>query len=222
MQENERKKELMRRLGQAPVVPLVQAEQPAIAVATARALLAGGLSVIEVVLRTDEALACLGEVAHKLPGAMVGAGTVLTAEQANAALESGAEFIVSPGLDANVVKVAQGAGVPVFPGIATATELQQAWNLGLDVVKFFPAELTGGTAMLKALSAVFRQVKFMPTGGVSAQNLAEYLALPAVIACGGSWFTPADVIAGGDYAEVTRLAQESLNIAGRARKISYV
>ena len=222
MQENERKKELMRRLGQAPVVPLVQAERPEIAVATARALLAGGLSVIEVVLRTDEALACLGEVAHKLPGAMVGAGTVLTAEQANAALESGAEFIVSPGLDANVVKVAQGAGVPVFPGIATATELQQAWNLGLDVVKFFPAELTGGTAMLKALSAVFRQVKFMPTGGVSAQNLAEYLALPAVIACGGSWFTPADVIAGGDYAEVTRLAQESLNIAGRARKFSYV
>ena len=222
MQENERKKELIRRLGQAPVVPLVQAEQPAIAVATARALLAGGLSVIEVVLRTDEALACLGEVARTLPGAMVGAGTVLTAEQANAALESGAEFIVSPGLDANVVKVAQSAGVPVFPGIATATELQQAWNLGLDVVKFFPAELTGGTAMLKALSAVFRQVKFMPTGGISAQNLAEYLALPAVIACGGSWFTPAAVIAGGDYAEVTRLAQESLNIAGRARKISYV
>jgi 2-dehydro-3-deoxyphosphogluconate aldolase/(4S)-4-hydroxy-2-oxoglutarate aldolase len=217
MQENDPKNELMRRLEQAPVVPLVQAERPEVAVATARALLAGGLSVIEVVMRTDEALTCLGEIARKLPEAIVGAGTVLTAEQANAALESGAEFIVSPGLDAKVVKVAQDAGVPVFPGIATATELQQAWNLGLDVVKFFPAELAGGTAMLKALSAVFRKVKFMPTGGVSVQNLADYLTLPAVIACGGSWLTPTSAITAGDYATVTRLATEARAIADQAR-----
>lgn len=209
--------ELIRRLQRAPVVPLVQAEEAPVAVATAKALVAGGLSVIEVVLRTDAALTCLGEIAEKVPGAIVGAGTVLTAAQARAALDSGAEFIVSPGLDADVVRIARDAGVPVFPGIATATELQMAWNLGLEVVKFFPAGLAGGTAMLNALSAVFRKVKFMPTGGVSAQNLPDYLALPAVIACGGSWLTPAAAIARGDYAEVTRLAAESLIIAGQAR-----
>ncbi|MGH8034366.1 MAG: bifunctional 4-hydroxy-2-oxoglutarate aldolase/2-dehydro-3-deoxy-phosphogluconate aldolase [Lysobacterales bacterium] len=217
MTEHNMREELTRRLQKAPIVPLVQADNPTVAVATAKALVAGGLSVIEVLLRTDAALTCLSEIAEKVPGAIVGAGTVLTAEQARVALRSGAKFIVSPGLNAEVVKVARASGVPVFPGIATATELQMAWNLGLDVVKFFPAGLAGGTAMLNALGAVFRNVKFMPTGGISAQNLAEYLALPAVIACGGSWLTPAAVIARGDYTEVSRLAEESLIIAGTAR-----
>jgi len=210
---------LTARLDRAPVVPLVQADKPEAAVASARALLAGGLGVIEVVLRTDRALVCLQQVVDSVPGAIVGAGTVLNADQARAAIDAGAAFIVSPGLDEAVVHVAQAADLPVFPGIATATELQRAWNLGLDTVKFFPASLAGGTAMLKALAAVFRGVRFMPTGGVSAANLAEYLAVPAVFACGGSWLTPAAEIKAGNYAAITLLAQEALAIAIEARKI---
>ena len=209
---------LTERLGRAPVVPLIQAEKPDVAAAIAQALQAGGLDVVEVVLRSDHAIACLQRVAESLPEATVGAGTVLTADQARAAIDAGAAFIVSPGLDEGVVQVAQGAGLPVFPGIATATELQRAWNLGLDTVKFFPAGLAGGTAMLKTLGAVFRGVRFMPTGGVSAANLAEYLAIPAVIACGGSWLTPAAKVKSGNYAAITRLAEQALAIAARARE----
>lgn len=208
---------LTQRLETAPVVPLVQADDQATAIATTEALLAGGLSVVEVVLRTDKALSCLEAAAHRVATAIVGAGTVLTANQAKSVVAAGAAFIVSPGLDEGVVKVAQQAGIPVFPGIATASELQQAWNLGLDVVKFFPAGLSGGTAMLKALSAVFRNMRFMPTGGVSAGNLAEYLAVPSVIACGGSWLTPAAEIQAKNYQAVTGLAKEALVIAAQVR-----
>lgn len=209
-------KTLSEHFEQAPIVPLVQAEDEATAVATVRALLAGGLEVIEVVLRTERALACLATVVREFPEAVVGAGTVLTPDQARAAIDAGAAFLVSPGLEQQVVRLGQEAALPVFPGIATATELQHAWNLGLDTVKFFPAGLAGGTAMLKALASVFRGVRFMPTGGVSASNLAEYLALPQVVACGGSWLTPASVIAAGDYGEITRLADRAREIAVRA------
>jgi 2-dehydro-3-deoxyphosphogluconate aldolase/(4S)-4-hydroxy-2-oxoglutarate aldolase len=212
------KESLTDRLHQAPVVPLIQADEPGLAIASAKALHAGGLGVIEVVLRSDQALACLGAVIEAIPEAIVGAGTVLTAGQASSVIDAGAAFIVSPGLDEAVVRVAQNAGLPVFPGIATATELQHAWNLGLDVVKFFPAGLAGGTAMLKALGAVFRGVRFMPTGGVAAANLADYLAVPSVIACGGSWLTPADEVRAGNFEAVTRLAQEALAIAASVRK----
>ena len=210
---------LTNRLARAPVIPLIQADTPEVAVASAQALLDGGLGVIEVVLRSDEAITCLQHVVKHVPTAIVGAGTVLSADQARAAVDAGAAFIVSPGLDEGVVQVTQGAGLPVFPGIATATELQRAWNLGLDTVKFFPTGLAGGSAMLKALAAVFRGIRFMPTGGVSAANLAEYLAVPSVIACGGSWLTPAEVIKTGNYAAITRLAQEALAIAASVREL---
>lgn len=209
---------LTERLQRAPVVPLIQGDDPGVASATVEALMAGGLGVIEVVLRTDEAMAILKHLARSVPAAAVGAGTVLTAAQAREAVDAGAAFIVSPGLEPGVVHVAQEAGLPVFPGVATATELQNAWNLGLREVKFFPANLSGGTPMLKALSAVFRGVRFMPTGGISAANLAEYLVLPEVLACGGSWLTPASAIAADDYAAVTRLASEALLIASVVRK----
>ena len=197
----------------APVVPLVQADDPAVAVQISRALAAGGLTVAEVVLRTDRALECLQAVADEVPEMIAGAGTVLTADQANAAVDAGAKFIVSPGLDDGVVATAKERGVPVYPGIVTPGELQHAHNLGLDVVKFFPASLAGGVPMLKALSSVFRHMRFMPTGGVSPGNLAEYLAVPAVLACGGSWLTPAAAIAAGDYEQITKLAREALAIA---------
>ena len=201
------------RLKAAPIVPLIQAENAATATATVEALLKGGLTVIEVVLRTNGAMASLREVVQAFPQAIVGAGTVLTADQAREVIDAGATFIVSPGLDEQVVKISTAASLPVFPGIATATELQRAWNLGLRTVKFFPAEQAGGPGMVKALASVFRGVRIMPTGGISAGNLGRYLAIPEVIACGGSWLTPAVAIASGDYAEVTRLAREALAVA---------
>jgi len=204
-------------LQSVPVVPLIQADDPEIAVLISRALAAGGLTVAEVVFRTDRALECLHAVAEQVPEMVAGAGTVLSAAQAEAAVAAGAQFIVSPGLDDGVVAVARNRGVPVYPGIVTPTELQHAFNLGLDVVKFFPASISGGIPALKALSSVFRKMRFMPTGGISPGNLAEYLAVPAVLACGGSWLTPADAIATGDYAQITRLAQEAVEIASNAR-----
>jgi 2-dehydro-3-deoxyphosphogluconate aldolase/(4S)-4-hydroxy-2-oxoglutarate aldolase len=205
--------EISSRLSKAPVVPLVQADKPDLAIQITNALVDGGLSVIEVVLRTDAALKCLEEVAKACPGAIVGAGTVLTEAQARAVVDAGAKFIVSPGLDDAVVGVAKEHGLPVFPGVATATEAQRAWNLGLRQVKFVPASLAGGTAMLSALGSVFRGMQFMPTGGVSAKNLSEFLAIPSVIACGGSWLTPADAIASGDFNRITQLASEAITIA---------
>lgn len=200
-----------------PVVPLVQADDPAIAVQTSRALAAGGLQVAEVVFRTDRALECLKAVAEEVPEMVAGAGTVLSAEQAKAALDNGAKFIVSPGLDDGVVGVAQERGVPVYPGTMTPSEVQHAFNLGLDTVKFFPASIAGGVPALKALASVFRTMKFMPTGGVSPGNLADFLAIPAVLACGGSWLTPKDAIAAGDFDAITKLAAEAVAIAGEAR-----
>ena len=204
-------------LSNNPVVPLVQADDPAIAVETSRALAAGGLKVAEVVFRTDRALECLQAVANEVPEMIAGAGTVLSADQANAALDHGAKFIVSPGLDEGVVGVAKERGVPVYPGTMTPSEVQRAFNLGLDTVKFFPASIAGGIPALKALASVFRTMKFMPTGGVSPSNLADFLAIPAVLACGGSWLTPADKIAAGDYDAITQLAAEAVAIAQRAR-----
>jgi 2-dehydro-3-deoxyphosphogluconate aldolase/(4S)-4-hydroxy-2-oxoglutarate aldolase len=204
-------------LQETGIVPLIQAENPEVAIRISEALLAGGLPVIEVVLRTDDALRCLEAVRNSVSGATVGAGTVLTRSQAEAAVSAGARFIVSPGLDDDVIKAAQAHGLPVFPGVATASEVQHAFNLRLRTVKFFPAAVAGGAAMIKALSAAFREMRFMPTGGVSAANLAEYLALPSVVACGGSWLTPPDAIKAGDYGRITSLAAEAIAIASSAR-----
>ena len=209
--------DITKTLESAPVVPLVQADDPAIAVKTSRALAAGGLSVVEVVFRTDRALECLKAVAAEVPEMIAGAGTVLSASQAEAAFDAGAHFIVSPGLDDGVVAIAKEHGAPVYPGIFTPGELQHAHNLGLDVVKFFPASIAGGIPAIKALSSVFRTMRFMPTGGISPGNLADYLSVPAVLACGGSWLTPADAIASDNYDKITTLAEEALQIAAQAK-----
>lgn len=211
------KSEFDRLLRQAPLIALVQADDADTAVRTSRALVAGGITMIEVLFRTDAALDCLAAVSRKVPDAVAGAGTVLSAAQAEAALDAGAKFIVSPGLDEEVVSVARSAGAPVYPGVCTATELQRAYNLGLDTVKFFPASAAGGVPALKALSSVFRTMRFIPTGGVSPANLAEFLAIPAVLACGGSWLTPASVIQQGDFEGVSKLAREAVSISDQAR-----
>ena len=211
------RRQIEERLSRTPIVPLVQSDDPDVAVRITEALVKGGLTVVEVVLRTEKALQCITAIKKACPAAIVGAGTVLSGQQALAALDAGATFLVSPGLEEAVINVANTHKVPIFPGVATATEAQRAWNLGLRSVKVFPAGIAGGPAMLIALGSVFREMKFMPTGGVSAENLAEYLAVPSVFACGGSWLTPADTIASGNFEKITELAREAVRLAGLAR-----
>ncbi len=207
------KGDILTQLQESSVVPLVQSDDPAEAIAIARALLEGGMQVLEVVLRSARGMDCLEAVAREFPDVWVGAGTVLSAEQGAEVIQRGAKFVVSPGLNADLVDCVQSNGLMIFPGIATASELQAAWNMGLRAVKFFPSSLAGGVKMISALASVFRDVQFMPTGGISASNLGEHLALPSVIACGGSWITPAEEINAGDYETITKLAQEALMIA---------
>ena len=202
-------------LAETPVVPVVVLEDAANAVPVARALVAGGVSVIEVTMRTAAAADAIAAISAEVPEAHVGAGTVLSAHQAEDIIKAGARFIVSPGLQDDVVAVANERSAPIIPGVATATETQRAWNMGLRLLKFFPAGQAGGVAMIKALSAVFRDVEFMPTGGVSTNNLAEYLAVPSVLACGGSWLTPTDAIREGNFQKITQLAAEAVRLANQ-------
>lgn len=209
--------ELTVRLQNAPVVPLIGADDLDVAVRTAEALRDGGLTVIEVVLRSDAAQQCMEAIIERVDGVIVGAGTVLTVEQAKSVRASGAQFIVCPGLVDEIAEYCTAEDIPLYPGTMTAGEVQRAYALGLRAVKFFPASLAGGVPMLKAFGSVFREMVFMPTGGISAANLGEYLALDHVIACGGSWLTPNDAIAAGDYAQITQLAREAVEIASAAR-----
>lgn len=199
------------------MIPLIQADNAPTAVRTARALAAAGMTHLEIVQRTRASLECLAAVAGELPSVVTGAGTVLTPAAAEACIARGARFIVSPGLDEGIVAAARQRGIDVLPGIMTPTELQRAHNLGLGLVKFFPAATAGGVAALKALAAVFPAMRFIPTGGISATNLADYLSLPAVAACAGSWMTPPDTHRGRDYARIEALAAEALAIAAGLR-----
>lgn len=207
----------MASLDKTPVIPLIQAEDTEVALKTADALKTGGLTTLEVVWRTDAAMDCMEAIISDVPGVFVGAGTVLTKGQAEEAIRRGAQFIVSPGLNPEVVAVCQSANIDVYPGIVTPSEAQLAWTLGLKTVKFFPAELSGGVPMLKALSSVVRDMKFMPTGGVKASNLQDFLALPSVVACGGSWLTPKSEIEAENYDAITALAQEALALANETK-----
>jgi 2-dehydro-3-deoxyphosphogluconate aldolase/(4S)-4-hydroxy-2-oxoglutarate aldolase len=174
-----------------PVIPVIVLKQVADAAPVAEALIEGGIPIFEITLRTEAGLPSIEAVAKKFPDALTGAGTVLNEAQARQAIDAGSRFIVSPGWDDGVVETAQAAGIPVVPGVATASEVQRAYNRGLRVLKLFPAGIAGGIPMLKALSSVYSEVGFVPTGGVSADNLADFLALPNVKAVGGSWLTPA-------------------------------
>jgi len=204
-------------LEKTPVVPVVVIEDADRAVPVAQALVAGGLPIIEVTMRTAAATDAIAAIAAEVADAHVGAGTVLSSEHAKTIVAAGAKYIVSPGLHEDVVSTAKNLSVPIIPGVATATEAQQAWNMGLRILKFFPAGQAGGPAMIKALVAVFRDVVFMPTGGVSTANLKDYLQMPAVLACGGSWLTPKDAIENGDYDRITELAAEAVEIAKQVR-----
>lgn len=204
-------------VGAVRVIPVVEIPRPEDAVPLARALAEAGLPCAEITFRTAGAADAIAAIAAEVPDFLVGAGTVLTLEQAEEALTAGAAFLVSPGLDAGLVRFAQHRGVPLLPGVCTPTEIMAALALGVSVVKLFPAEASGGVGYLKAVSAAFRQVRFVPTGGIGPGNLAAYLALPQVAACGGSWMVARQLIAAGDYDRIRELTAEAMAVAAAAR-----
>ena len=191
-----------------PVIPVIVLQRVQDAVPMAEALLAGGVKVMEVTLRTAVALQCIEAIARALPEAVVGAGTVRSAADAKAALDAGSRFAVSPGYTAEVGQACRQLGLPLLPGVATASEVMAASADGLGFLKFFPAVQAGGLAMLKALAGPFPDIVFCPTGGISIETAPQFLALGNVKVCGGSWLTPADAVAAGDWARITRLARE--------------
>ena len=194
------------------LVPVIVIEDAGAAPRLAEALVAGGLRVAEVTFRTAGAQAALAAIAAD-QRLLVGAGTVVRPEQVDQAVAAGARYIVSPGYTPAVVRRCQELGVPALPGVATATEIQTAVAAGVEVLKFFPAEPLGGVGMLKALAAPFPGVRFVPTGGIRAAQLADYLALPSVLAVGGSWMVAAKLIEAGDWDEITRLTAEAVRLA---------
>ena len=196
-------------LSRCPVIPVLIIDEVEHAVPLGRALVAGGLSVLEITLRTPVALACVERMIGEVEGAVVGVGTVLDRSMRQAAADAGAAFCVSPGLIAD--EPADGP-VPLLPGVATATELMAGLALGYRRFKLFPANIAGGVEALKAFASPFAQAKFCPTGGVSAANAAQYLALPNVVCVGGSWVAPADAVRAGDWGRITRLAHEACNL----------
>ncbi len=195
------------------IVPVVVLDDAASAGPLAEALVAGGLPIAEVTLRTAAALDAIAAMAAR-DDLLVGAGTVLTAAQVDQAVDAGARFVVSPGTSRAVVERARQRGVAVLPGAVTATEIQAALELGIDAVKFFPAGTSGGPAAIKALAAPFGGVRFVPTGGVSAANLDDYLSIPSVLAVGGSWMVPQAAIREGDFDTVRRLTEDAVAALG--------
>ena len=191
----------------APVIPVIVLHEVAQAVPMARALVAGGIRMLEVTLRTPQALACMQAIAQEVPEAVLGAGTVRSAQDAAAAAMAGAQFAVSPGYTRAVGQACRDQGLPLLPGVATGSEIMLAQEDGYTELKFFPAMQAGGPAMLKAWAGPFFDVKFCPTGGVTPQNAGEFLSLPNVACVGGSWLVPADALARGDWARIENLAR---------------
>ena len=199
------------------IVPVVKIDDAAKAEKLAEAMVKGGIPCAEVTFRTDAAEEAIRRMSRAFPEIIVGAGTVLTTEQADRAVGAGAKFIVSPGLNPKVVEHCLKKGYPITPGIMTPTELEMALGFGLDVVKFFPAENAGGLKMIKAMSAPYTMMKFMPTGGINATNVRDYLACNKILACGGSWMVKGDLINAGDFAEIEKLTREAAAIVKEIR-----
>lgn len=192
-----------------PVIPVIVIERFEDAVPLAEALVDGGVKVLEITLRTPIALKCMEAIARAVPGAIVGAGTVRSVDDAKAARDAGCLFAVSPGYLSSVGLACRDIGLPLLPGVATGSEVMQANADGYSFLKFFPATAAGGIPMLKALAGPFPDVAFCPTGGITVDTAPQFLALPNVKVCGGSWLTPADAVAGKDWARITKLAREA-------------
>jgi 2-dehydro-3-deoxyphosphogluconate aldolase/(4S)-4-hydroxy-2-oxoglutarate aldolase len=198
-------------MAQARLVPVIKLNDPKDAIPLVDALVAGGLPVAEITFRTAAAPEAIALVRNTRPDVLVGAGTVLSVDQARKAWESGASFVVSPGFNPVVVDYCLEQGIPVFPGVTSPTEVEMGLSRGLKVLKFFPAEASGGIAMLKALGAVY-DIKFMPTGGISDKNVVSYLSLKNVIACGGSWMVKPEMIEAGKFDEITTITKNAMEL----------
>lgn len=200
----------------SPIVPVMVIENLDDAIPLAKSLYKGGITIFEITLRTDVALDAIRAISKALPNAMVGAGTVLTAKQYDAAVEAGSQFIISPGAPSKLLEHAAQNSVALIPGVSTATEIMSAMDLGYDHLKFFPAEANGGVKALKAISAPLPQVSFCPTGGINAYNQSEYQALTCVKTVGGTWMIPNDAIAAKDWDRITQLTKEALEVASNS------
>lgn len=210
-------KEMAMKIEELGVVPVVVLEDAKDAKPLAKALCEGGLPCAEVTFRTSAAEESIRQMTEAYPEMLVGAGTVLTTEQVDRAVAAGAKFIVSPGFDPEIVDYCLKKEIPVFPGCITPSEIAQAVKRGLKVVKFFPAEQFGGVATIKALAAPYVGLKFMPTGGVSAKNLKDYLSCKSIIACGGSWMVKGDMIKAGEFDKIKSLTEEAVALAKEIR-----
>ena len=210
--------EIEKKIEELGIVPVVVLQDTKDAKPLAQALCEGGLPCAEVTFRTEAAEESIRIMTEAFPQMLVGAGTVLTKAQVDAAVAAGAKFIVSPGFDPEIVDYCLEKQIPVFPGCITPSEIAQAVKRGLRVVKFFPAEQFGGVAAIKALSAPYVGLKFMPTGGVSAANLKDYFGCKSIIACGGSWMVKGDLIAAGKFDEIRQMTAEAVKLAGEIRR----
>lgn len=199
------------------VVPVVVLENKEDAVLLAEALVQGGLPCAEVTFRTNAAAESIRLMSEKYPDMLVGAGTVLTTEQVDLAVKSGAKFIVSPGFDPEIVDYCLKKNIPVFPGCISPSEVAQAVKRGLKVVKFFPAEQAGGIAMIKAMAAPYQNLKFMPTGGINIGNLKDYLSCDKILCCGGSWMVKGDMIKAGEFDKISEMAKDAVALAKEIR-----
>ncbi|MEO8288166.1 MAG: bifunctional 4-hydroxy-2-oxoglutarate aldolase/2-dehydro-3-deoxy-phosphogluconate aldolase [Chloroflexota bacterium] len=206
---------VLARLGELGIIPVVKIEQEQHALPLMKALLEGGLPCAEITLRTEAGLGVIRRIAAEFPDVLVGAGTVLSVEQAEQAAAAGAQYIVSPGFDPDVVDWCLLQDVPVVPGAITPTEINMALKKRLHILKFFPAQASGGADMLKALADPYSGVKFIPTGGITAENLPEYLRLGNVHACGGSWMVPAKLIAQHEFGQIAKLTREAVALVQR-------
>lgn len=208
---------ILEELSEYGVVPVVVLNRTEDAAPLAKALCEGGLKCAEVTFRTDAAEESIKIMTKAYPDMLVGAGTVLTIDQVDRAVAAGAKFIVSPGFDPEIVDYCISKNIVVVPGCITPSEVAQGVKRGLEVLKFFPAEQAGGVAMLKAMAAPYTSVKFMPTGGISAKNLADYLAFSKIVAVGGSWMVKADLINAGDFEKITEMTKEAVELVKNCR-----
>ena len=199
------------------IIPVVVIDDAGDAVNLGKALMEGGLPAAEVTFRTDAAEEAIRLMAENVPGLLVGAGTVLTVEQVDRAVAAGARFIVSPGFNPEVVRHCLEIGVPITPGTQTPTEMEMALSSGIHVVKFFPAELSGGLKMIKAVAAPYVDLRFIPTGGINASNVRDYLAYDRIFACGGSWMVKKDMVAAGDFEGIKKMVAEAAAIVKEVR-----
>lgn len=211
-------KDITERFEKLGVVPVVVLEDAKDAVPLATALVEGGLPCAEVTFRTEAAEESIRLMTEQFPEMLVGAGTVLTVEQVDAAVRTGAKFIVSPGFDAEIVDYCLKNEIPVFPGCISPSEVAQAVKRGLKVVKFFPAEPTGGISMIKAMAAPYTGLKFMPTGGINAKNLGEYLSCDKIVCCGGSWMVKGELVKTGEFNKIRQLTEEARRLVDSIRK----